>query len=177
MVVKIVVNGFVKALVAGTVANGFEKVGFVVLGNDDFETVANGFISAMLAGTIANGFEKVGVVVISDGLFKSATTSSNWRRISSNCRECAQKGWVCGYRRRLSSNWQRLLQIDDSFFKSMMDFFKPWRSELKRCRHLNRRDRELKRRQRAKASRSGAKASPASEVRMDRRRRWSFRRG
>ena len=152
MDVGIVANGFVKALVAGTVVNGFEKVGFVVLGNDDFETIANGFISALVAGTVANGFEKVGVVVIGDGFFKSATTSSNRRRISSNRRECVRKGWGCGYWRRLSSNWRRLLQIGDGFFKSVTDFFKPSQSKLKRRRHLNRRDRELKRRRQAEAS-------------------------
>ena len=73
MVVGTVANGFVKALVAITVVNGFKKDGFVVLGNDDFKIVENGFVLALVVRTVMNGFEKVGV-----GLWLWVTASSNW---------------------------------------------------------------------------------------------------
>ena len=73
MVVGTIANGFVKALVARTVANGFENVGFVVLGGDDFETIANGFISALVVGTVANGL----------GLWLSAVTTLKLSRTGS----------------------------------------------------------------------------------------------
>ena len=63
-------NGFVKALVVGTVANRFEKVGFEVLGGDDFETVANGSYRHWLLEPSRMGTKRL-------GLWLLTTASSN----------------------------------------------------------------------------------------------------
>ena len=71
---EIVANGFVSALVAGTVVR--MGVIFEVNGGDNFETIANRFVSVSVVETVANGLgfflsETLGFRLIDDDFISS----------------------------------------------------------------------------------------------------------
>ena len=66
---EIIANGFISALVVGTVTR--MGVSFEVNGSDNFEIITNGFVSASMVRTVANGLGfflsvTLGFVLIND---------------------------------------------------------------------------------------------------------------